>query len=99
MARSVPVQMEKTMTRGGGSPANCGLRCASVWACPQLVIENALIDENPAAGIKGLYAAGANNRAQIIVEPKELEAILKHTSRLASLAFVSQRRQDFVAAI
>lgn len=42
-----------------------------------------LIDKNPAAGIEQIYKA---NRADIIVEPAELEAILKHLGKPGELA-------------
>jgi integrase len=61
-------------------------------------MENELADANPAEGIKGLYSA---NRADIIVEPAELEVVLAHTTpagraliRLAALT--GMRRGDLL---
>lgn len=61
-------------------------------------LERELIDKNPAAGIEGLYSA---NRADVIVEPHELEAILAHTSKAGRLAFrlaaaTGMRRGDLI---
>lgn len=58
-----------------------------------------LIDKNPAAGIEGLYSA---NRADIIVEPVELAAVLKHASARGKLAIrlaaaTGMRRGDLIA--
>lgn len=42
-----------------------------------------LIEKNPAAGIEGIYSA---NRADVIVEPHEVAAVLQHASLHARLA-------------
>jgi len=69
------------------------LRRVLSWA-----LDLELIEANPAAGIKGIYS---NNRAEIIVEPHELQAVLKHTSKASGYAFrlaaaTGMRRGDLV---
>lgn len=61
-------------------------------------VKNELADHNPAEGIEGIYKA---SRADIIVEPGELEAIIKHVTpeagRLFRLAAATGiRRGDLV---
>lgn len=46
-------------------------------------LDRELVDKNPAAGVEGLYDV---NRADIIVEPAELEAVLTHMTPRAQLA-------------
>lgn len=61
-------------------------------------LQQGLVDHNPASGVSALYV---RNRADVIVEPDELLAILSHTSPAAGLAFrlaaaTGMRRGDLV---
>lgn len=61
-------------------------------------LDHELIEANPAATIKGLYS---KNRADVIVEPEELAAVVAETSAAAGLAFrlaaaTGMRRGDLV---
>lgn len=61
-------------------------------------MENELAEANPAAGIKGLYSA---NRADVIVEEKELQAIIASASKPGALAIrlaaaTGMRRGDLI---
>lgn len=61
-------------------------------------VDRELVEKNPAANIEGLYDA---NRADIIVEPDELAAVLQHATKAGKLAIrlaaaTGMRRGDLI---
>lgn len=84
--------------RFSATPRSADVAIQAVTRVFNWALERELIDKNPAAGIEGLYNA---NRADIIVEPAELAAVLEKASPAARLiirlaAATGMRRGDLI---
>jgi integrase len=69
--------------RFGDTPRAADTAMQAVNRLFNWALDRELVEKNPAAGVEGLYSA---NRADVIVEPDELAAILKHMSKPGQLA-------------